>query len=185
MPLQGCPLPGRNVTGRRSVEAHERRLRLTGVQRNGVTNSRCWRSYLKAGRDAAFGRRGRNVVGGTQPTHPWVPRQSSERDRSHLRTGTTAPNPTTTAILRAGGLADRTLYFGYDLAASGQHLPNDNAHDGGNVGAIATFLATDGAQIVDPDGTGPIWETPIAGPLPEGVNFVGPAIYTPASDLAP
>jgi hypothetical protein len=29
-----------------------------------------------------------------------------------------------------------------------------------NPGAIASFLASDGARVVDPDGSGPIWETP-------------------------
>jgi hypothetical protein len=94
----------------------------------------------------------------------------------------TAPNPTTTAILRAGELADRTLYFRYDLAAaSGLHLPNDNPHDGSNVGAIATFLATDGSQIVDPDGSGPIWETPITPQeltiADDQLSFIGPPIF--------
>src|SRR5262249_42798317 len=64
----------------------------------------------------------------------------------------TVPNPTETAVLRAGELADRTLYFRYDLAlANGlPQLPNNNPHDGSNLGAIASFLASDGVQIVDP-----------------------------------
>jgi len=36
---------------------------------------------------------------------------------------------------------------------------------------IAIFFETDGAVIVDPDGAGPLFEAPIAGPLPEGVSF--------------
>jgi hypothetical protein len=36
---------------------------------------------------------------------------------------------------------------------------------------IAIFFETDGAVIVDPDGAGPCFEVPIAGPLPEGLNF--------------
>jgi len=91
-----------------------------------------------------------------------------------------APNPTETAILRAGDLADRTLYLRYDLAAaSGLHFPNDDPHTATNTGAIATFLASDGNQIIDPDGSGPIWETPIAGPLPEDLSFVGPPYFLP------
>ncbi len=91
------------------------------------------------------------------------------------------PNPTTTAILRAGDLADRTLYFRYDLwLANGfPHFPNDDPHIGGlNTGAsVPTFLASDGTKIVDPDGAGPVWETPIAGPLPEDLSFIGPPYF--------
>lgn len=91
----------------------------------------------------------------------------------------TVPNPTATAILRAGELADRTLYFRYDLAlANGlPHFPNDDPHPATNAGAIAAFLASDGANIVDPDGPGPIWEQPIAGPLPEDLSFIGPPYF--------
>jgi hypothetical protein len=96
-----------------------------------------------------------------------------------------APNPTTTAILRAGDLADRTLYFRYDLAlANGfPQLPNDDPHDGSNPGAIASFLASDGTQIVDPDSSGPIWETPITPQelttADEQLSFIGPPIFLP------
>jgi hypothetical protein len=37
---------------------------------------------------------------------------------------------------------------------------------------IATFLATGGAVTTYPDGPGPLFETPIAGPLPETLNFI-------------
>jgi hypothetical protein len=92
----------------------------------------------------------------------------------------TVPNPTATAILRAGELGDRTLYFRYDLAlASGlTHFPNDDPHPATNAGAIATFLASDGTQTIDPDGPdGPVWELPISGPLPEALNFIGPPYF--------
>ena len=36
---------------------------------------------------------------------------------------------------------------------------------------IAIFFETDGAVIVDPDGAGPFFEVPIAGPLPEGLSL--------------
>jgi hypothetical protein len=36
---------------------------------------------------------------------------------------------------------------------------------------IAIFFETDGAVIVDPDGAGPLFEVPIAGPLAEGLSF--------------
>ena len=36
---------------------------------------------------------------------------------------------------------------------------------------MAIFLASDGTTTVDPDGSGPLFEVPIAGPLPEELNF--------------
>ena len=32
---------------------------------------------------------------------------------------------------------------------------------------IATFFASNGTLTIDPDGSGPVFETPISGPLPE------------------
>jgi len=96
----------------------------------------------------------------------------------------TVPNPTTTAILRAGDLADRATYFRNDLAfvASGTsknpHTFLTNISGPGAPYAIAaqrqiaTFFATNGATTNDPDGPGPFFETPIAGPLPETLNFI-------------
>jgi len=89
----------------------------------------------------------------------------------------TVPNPTTTALLRAGDLKDRTSYFRNDLWA-----PTLNPHTflTFGVGAepaieaqtqMAIFLASDGTTTVDPDGSGPLFEVPIAGPLPEELNF--------------
>jgi hypothetical protein len=38
---------------------------------------------------------------------------------------------------------------------------------------IAAFLASNGTELLDPDGAaGPIFEVPIAGPLPETLNFI-------------
>ena len=37
---------------------------------------------------------------------------------------------------------------------------------------IATFFATNGVTVIDPDGAGPLFEVPIAGPLPETLNFI-------------
>jgi hypothetical protein len=37
---------------------------------------------------------------------------------------------------------------------------------------IATFLASDGTLTIDPDGAGPLFETPIMGPLPETLNLL-------------
>jgi hypothetical protein len=37
---------------------------------------------------------------------------------------------------------------------------------------IATFFASDGTIVIDPDGAGPIFEVPIVPPLPETLNFI-------------
>jgi hypothetical protein len=90
----------------------------------------------------------------------------------------TVPNPTTTAILRAGDLASRATYFRNDLAGAGSTA---NPHTFlTNIATpatapfalqaqvqLATFLASNGTITIDPDGAGPVFETPIAGPLPE------------------
>ena len=104
----------------------------------------------------------------------------------------TVPNPTTTAILRAGDLADRATYFRNDLfIAANSGLPPavlnplKNAHTfltriTGPASGIALagqaqmaiFFEHDGHLVVDPDGTGVFFETPITPPLPETLNFI-------------
>ena len=92
----------------------------------------------------------------------------------------TAPNPTTTAILRAGELADFTMYYRHDLARLDSPSLPQNPH-GFNVASIApqylqldaTFFATDGAMVIHPV-PAPYFEFPIARPLPEGLNFIVP-----------
>jgi hypothetical protein len=37
---------------------------------------------------------------------------------------------------------------------------------------FATFFASDGAAIIDPDGDAAIFEMPVQGPLPETTNFL-------------
>jgi hypothetical protein len=37
---------------------------------------------------------------------------------------------------------------------------------------IAAFFASDGATTIDPDGSGPIFETPMVGPPPEDLAFI-------------
>jgi hypothetical protein len=96
-----------------------------------------------------------------------------------------APNPNTTAILRAGGLVDRTLYYRHDLArAEIPSLPM-NAHlfmVSTNVAAfrdialaaqaqIARFFASDGMTIIHPE-PARFFEVPIQGPLPEALNYI-------------
>ena len=96
------------------------------------------------------------------------------------------PNPTNTALLRAGDLAERTTYYRNDLAfALGSGVRNPHTfltNIGGSLLAaqnalqaqaqIAVFFASDGALTIDPDGGDPLFETPIVPPLPEGLNFL-------------
>jgi hypothetical protein len=98
----------------------------------------------------------------------------------------TVPNPTSTAILRAGGLADRATYFRNDLAFAADPTVPRNPHTfltrlfTPSVAAvafgaqlqIATFFASHGAVVVDPDGPGPLFEVPIVPPLPEELFFI-------------
>jgi Bacterial Ig-like domain len=105
----------------------------------------------------------------------------------------TVPNPTQTAIVRAGELADRTTYYRHDLLFAVTPGLTKNPHTfltailppplSANPPAyqtvarqaqaqIATFFASDGALTVDPDGAGPLFETPIVPPLPETLNFI-------------
>lgn len=99
----------------------------------------------------------------------------------------TVPNPTATAVLRAGGFTDRATYFRNDLAFALDPTVPKNPHSFltriavpsvaavalGTQRQIATFLASDGTVIVDPDGAGgPLLEVPIAGPLPEDLSFI-------------
>ena len=106
----------------------------------------------------------------------------------------TVPNPTTSAILRAGDLADRAVYFRNDLAYAGN--PQDaTTNPGGvpknphtfltNIDAagralyavlaqtqIAIFFATNGTTVIDPDAAAPFFEVPIGAALPEGLNYI-------------
>jgi hypothetical protein len=100
----------------------------------------------------------------------------------------TVPNPTASALIRAGGLEDRATYFRNDLAFAtipGYAVRNPHTFlSNFNVGVpaatlavaaqqqIGVFLASGGATTIDPDGSGPYFETPIAGALPEGLNFL-------------
>jgi len=100
---------------------------------------------------------------------------------------TTVPNPTSTAIVRAGALDDRTVYFRNDLAWANNNAVPKNPHTFlTNIAAAATagyavmaqsqiaaFFASGGTVMLDPDGpAGPFFEVPIVPPLPEGLNFL-------------
>lgn len=98
----------------------------------------------------------------------------------------TVPNPTNSAILRAGDLADRATFFRNDLAFAVNPVVGKNPHTfvtniGNTVAApyavggqqqIAIFFASHGATVIDPDGAGPFFEVPVSLPLPETLNFI-------------
>jgi hypothetical protein len=99
----------------------------------------------------------------------------------------TNPNPTTTALIRSGDLADRTTLFRNDLAFALGVGFGKNPHTFlTNIAGppfvalvaieaqtqIAVFFASDGVLTIDPDCAGPLFETPINGPLPEDLAFI-------------
>ena len=100
----------------------------------------------------------------------------------------TVPNPTTSAIIRAGGLQGRTTLFRNDLARAANPAFPSNPHTFlTNIGApspqvagtalaaqaqIAQFFASSGLVTIDPDGPGPLFETPMVGPPPEDLAFL-------------
>lgn len=98
----------------------------------------------------------------------------------------TVPNPTTTAIVRAGRLQDRAVRFRNDLAVAIDPSVPKNPHTfltniaGGPTSAqiavgaqmqIAVFFASGGTVVIDPDGAAPLFEVP-ATSLPEGLNYL-------------
>ena len=97
----------------------------------------------------------------------------------------TVPNPTSTAIIRAGGLREQTTLFRNDLAfASNASFPK-NPHTfltriagvpaAAALGAqdqIAQYFASGGLVVIDPDGAAPLFETPIQIPLPEDLAYI-------------
>jgi dienelactone hydrolase len=97
----------------------------------------------------------------------------------------TVPNPTTSAILRAGHLAGRATLFRNDLAfALSPTIPKNPHTFLTNLGIpaaapyaieaqqqMATFFVSDGATVDDPDLGGPIFETPTS-MVPEDLAFI-------------
>jgi pimeloyl-ACP methyl ester carboxylesterase len=99
----------------------------------------------------------------------------------------TIPNPFTTAIIRAGDLADRTILYRNDLAFAEDNRVPKNPHlfplqiespvplvrqiAFGVQELIATFLASDGATVIHPE-PARFFEVPIAGLLPEDLNYI-------------
>src|SRR5262249_13120506 len=96
-------------------------------------------------------------------------------------------NPSTTALLRAGELADTAVFYRTDLAVAENATVPRNPHtvmmqiDSTNPlvhaiarGAqeqIAIFFASDGTVIIHPE-PARLFEVPIVLPLPEGLNFI-------------
>jgi pimeloyl-ACP methyl ester carboxylesterase len=97
------------------------------------------------------------------------------------------PNPATTAMVRAGDLADRTTYYRNDLAVAedpnvpkvghgfmpmiNNPVPLAAAIARGAQEQIGVFLASDGALLIHPEPSR-FFEVPIAGPLPESLNYI-------------
>jgi hypothetical protein len=94
----------------------------------------------------------------------------------------TVPNPTTSAILRACGCANRATLFRNDLArpavgtSANPHTFLTNIVGPGAPFAfqaqqqIATFFTSDGLVTIDPDGPGRFFETPTS-IVPEDTDF--------------
>jgi hypothetical protein len=82
----------------------------------------------------------------------------------------TVPNITLGNIIRAGHLFDRLTYYRNDKTPTSSSDPHGFMADprlSGRSGAeaqLAAFLQSYGKNVIDPDGSGPIFETPIADP---------------------
>src|SRR5262249_31965944 len=97
------------------------------------------------------------------------------------------PNPTTTAILRGGDLADRATFYRNDLAFAedptvpkiphgfmvgiGSSKPLVAAIARGAQEQVATFFRTDGQVVIHPE-PARFFEVPIKLPLPEDLNYI-------------
>ncbi|MDQ3161366.1 MAG: hypothetical protein M3Q92_00825, partial [Actinomycetota bacterium] len=100
----------------------------------------------------------------------------------------TVPNPTTSAIIRAGDLQGQTTLFRNDLAYAANPAFPKNPHTFLTRIAgvappviqvalaaqeqIALFFASGGTIVIDPDGPGPLFETPMVGPPPEDLAYI-------------
>jgi hypothetical protein len=96
-----------------------------------------------------------------------------------------APNPTTTALVRAGELADRAMYYRHDLAyADGVVTEIDTNPHGFTFGVVlaniapqakeqvAKFFASDGIEIIQPEPSQYFELFPLLLPLPEDLNYI-------------
>jgi hypothetical protein len=122
-----------------------------------------------------------------QPANPaaYAPYVTAPVIYQFARGDQTVPNPTTSAILRACGCADRATLYRHDLVVAANPTLGRNPHTfltnlaGAVTGPIAlaaqqqiaTFFTSDGAATVDPDGAGPVFETPTT-MVPEDLGFI-------------
>jgi hypothetical protein len=90
----------------------------------------------------------------------------------------TVPNPTSATISRAGELSDRVSVYRNDRTATAGTNPHgfllDPRLQGRNQGQqqVAVFIDSRGETILDPDGSAPTWEVPVADPQSlETLNF--------------
>ena len=96
----------------------------------------------------------------------------------------TVPNPTNYTVLAAGQLFDVESLYRNDLTAQASRNPHgfllDPSFLQGNVpgqAQVVTFFKSDGQTIVDPDGPGKVWETPITDPSELlTLNFPSPIV---------
>ena len=98
-----------------------------------------------------------------------------------------AINPGTSAILRAGNLADRTVHYRHDLAFAEDPTIPRNPHffitsptspnalvrsiAAGRAASDRDFFASDGTVVIHPE-PARFFEVPVVGPLPEDLNFI-------------
>ncbi len=90
----------------------------------------------------------------------------------------TVPNPTSATIMRAGALQDVTTLYRNDRTPTAGSNPHGFLIDPRLTGRqpallqVATFIASGGATILDPDAAGGVFEVPIADPATlERLNF--------------
>jgi hypothetical protein len=165
LPLRNQPPVINTVAGAIDIQEYLARMRWVGM--SGATAA--YAPYLR--REPLAGSSAKSII-----------MQVSKGDM-------TEPNPDATATLRAGQLAGQTTYFRNDLAFAANPNFDKDPHafilqvqagtDPGVLAVaraaqmqIALFFASDGQTVIDPDGLGPLFETPIAGPLPEVLNFI-------------
>jgi len=94
------------------------------------------------------------------------------------------PNPTNYTVLASGHLFDRESLYRNDLTGQASKNPHgfllDPSFVQGNVPGqtqVVTFFASNGKTVIDPDGPGAVWETPIANPSELlTLNFPSPIV---------
>ena len=164
-PLRNLPPVTNNVPGAIAIQTVEDTSRWLGQAGDPVA----WAPFIR-----------KNPLPGDQPKPVII---------QFARGDETVPNPTATALIRSGDLTDRTTFYRNDIAfAVGvSTLKNPHTFLTSLPSPIAiepqiqigTFFATNGALTIDPDSVGlfpaivpPLFEVPIAGPLPEDLGFL-------------